>query len=266
MTVQEPGVTTKEQGVTVKESGVTATELGRVSEIVRYPVATLRGERMTEAALGPEGIWGNRIWGILDPTERKVVTSARGKKPWRNLITWSATFAREPGDAEDCPAAEIHLPEGGRIATDAPDVNAQISAAIGAPAELVRRTPENRPYDLAPIHLLTTATMKALARHYPPGRFEPPRFRPNIVLDTGDAVGFVEQGWREGEMALGEARVAFLRDTERCLMTTLPQGDLPLDPAILKSISEANKRLAGIYLKVVKPGRIRIGDRLQRLD
>lgn len=235
-------------------------QLGKVSAIMRFPVASLRGEPLQEAAVGTDGIWGNRIWGVLDPGEGKVVTAARGKKPWRELVTWSARFAREPRSAEDRPAAALRLPSGATIAGDAPDVDAQISAALGVPAELVRRTTENQPYALAPIHLLTTATMKALTEYYPPGRFEPARFRPNLVIDTGETVGFIEQGWREGEIEIGTVRLAFKEDTERCLMTTLPQGDLPQDPAILKAISEVNRRFAGINLTVNRPGRIKLGD------
>lgn len=237
-----------------------AKELGRVSAIARFPVGSLRGEALTEAAIGPDGLWGNRLWGILDPAEGKVVTAARGKKPWRSLVTWSARFAREPRSADDRPPAEIRLPDGAAIAGDAADADAKISSAIGAPAALVRRTAENEPYALSPIHLLTSATMKALARHYPPGRFEPARFRPNLVVDCGEEIGFIEQGWREGAIEIGEVRLAFKEDTERCLMTTLPQGDLPQDPAILKAVSEANRRLAGINLTVTRPGRLRIGD------
>jgi MOSC domain-containing protein YiiM len=45
----------------------------------------------------------------------------------------------------------------------------------------------------------------------------------------------------------------------------LPQGELPLDPGILKATSEANERRAGIYAAVVKTGRIRIGDEVRLL-
>ena len=79
---------------------------------------------------------------------------------------------------------------------DLPNADERL-AAIGAPARLLRKTAENQPYAHRPLHLLTSATLAALARHYPAGRFEPPRFRPNILVDCGGAVGFIEQNWRD---------------------------------------------------------------------
>ena len=48
-------------------------------------------------------------------------------------------------------------------------------------------------FDCAPVHLLTTATLAKLSAFYPGGRFEPRRFRPNILVATGaDEDSFVE--------------------------------------------------------------------------
>ena len=43
-------------------------------------------------------------------------------------------------------------------------------------------------------------------------------------------------------------------------MTTLPQGDLPLDAGILAAVTESNRQNAGVYCGVARPGTIRIGD------
>lgn len=239
--------------------------VGRVQTITRYPVSSLRGEPLESAMVGIQGLWGNRLLGVLDPAEGKVVTAARGKKPWRDLVTWQARFAREPRSADDAPPVEIGLPDGSRIMSDAKDADAQVSAAIGAPAQLVRKTAENEPYATSPIHLLTSATLGALMRHYPAGEFDPARFRPNFVIDCGERVGFIEQDWREGKVAVGEVELVFQEDTERCVITTLPQGGLPLDAGILKAVSEANRRYAGINLTVSKPGRVRVGDAVRLL-
>lgn len=234
--------------------------IGRVASLARYPVQSLRAEPLEAAMIGANGLWGDRAWGIFDPVEGKVVTAARGKKPWRDLVGWSARLRHEPASAEAAPPAEIRLPAGGTILGDAADVDERIAAAIGAPARLLRRTAENQPYRLSAVHLLTSATLAALAEYYPAGRFEAPRFRPNILVDCGKAVGFIEQGWHERIIEIGEARLGFREDTQRCLMTTLPQGELPQDPGILKAISEVNRRLAGINLDVLRPGRVQVGD------
>ena len=46
----------------------------------------------------------------------------------------------------------------------------------------------------------------------------------------------------------------------RCVMTTLAQGDLPKDPAILKTAAAITKCRVGAYASVVQSGTIRVGD------
>ena len=51
-------------------------------------------------------------------------------------------------------------------------------------------------FDIAVVHLLTTATIDHLRGLYPQGRFEARRFRPIIVVSTGpDDQGFAENVW-----------------------------------------------------------------------
>jgi MOSC domain len=51
-------------------------------------------------------------------------------------------------------------------------------------------------FDIAVVHLVTTATIDHLRALYPQGRVEARRFRPNIVVSTGpDQQGFAENDW-----------------------------------------------------------------------
>ncbi len=43
-------------------------------------------------------------------------------------------------------------------------------------------------------------------------------------------------------------------------MTTLPQGDLPKDPGILRTAAKHNKVNVGVYAAVLRGGTIRRGD------
>ena len=53
--------------------------------------------------------------------------------------------------------------------------------------------PEGTFFDCAVVHVLTTATLDRLRALYPQGRFEPRRFRPNIIVETvDDLTGFAE--------------------------------------------------------------------------
>ena len=46
-------------------------------------------------------------------------------------------------------------------------------------------------------------------------------------------------------------------------MTTLPQGDLPRDPGILRTAAQHNQVNVGVYAAVVHGGTIHRGDRVR---
>jgi uncharacterized protein YcbX len=112
------------------------------------------------------------------------------------------------------------------------------------------------------VHLLTTATIDRLRALYPPGRFEVRRFRPNIVVSTGeDQRGFVENDWVGHAIAIGDqVRLRVTEPCARCVMITLPQGDLPKDSGILRTAAQHNHVNVGVYADVLSGGTIRRGD------
>jgi uncharacterized protein YcbX len=118
-------------------------------------------------------------------------------------------------------------------------------------------------FDAAVVHLLTTATLDRLRELYPQGRFEARRFRPNIIVGT-NSTGFVENDWIGKTVQIGdEVRIEVFRPCGRCVMTTLPQGDLPRDPGILRTAVQQNQQNVGVYCSVVRGGTIRRGDQVR---
>jgi uncharacterized protein YcbX len=88
------------------------------------------------------------------------------------------------------------------------------------------------------------------------------RFRPNLLIDTGSSSsGFVEEDWVGGVLAIGDAvRLRVDRDCPRCVITTLPQGDLPEDLEILRATARHNRVTAGVRLSVLAGGPLAVGD------
>jgi hypothetical protein len=117
-------------------------------------------------------------------------------------------------------------------------------------------------FDCAVVHLLTTATLERLRELYPAGRFEVRRFRPNVVVEAADGgKDFVENAWIGRTLAIGDAvRLSISGPCPRCVMTTLPQADLPRDPDILRAAAQHNRANVGVYAAVVQGGTIRRGD------
>lgn len=246
---------------------IKGSKIGEVAGLWRYPVRSLRGERLAALDIGLDGVIGDRAYGIVDPEIEELVSAAQGKKRWRGLVTVSARFDGAAVDGAEPPVAIIETPYGLTIRSDAPDIDAELGKVLGRPARLVREGTVKAPYGHDPIHLITSASLKAFTDHYPTSRFAPERFRPNILLDTGSLAGFVESGWIGRVLAVGEALRLVIKDhCVRCVMTTLPQGELPQDPAVLKVVNETNGTHAGVYTDVTKTGTAKLGDAVMLLD
>ena len=62
-------------------------------------------------------------------------------------------------------------------------------------------------------------------------------------------------------MAIGSSvRLAITEPCPRCVMITLPQGDLPKDSGILRTAAQHNAVNIGVYASVLSGGGIRRGD------
>src|SRR5258708_9938507 len=100
-------------------------------------------------------------------------------------------------------------------------------------------------FDLA-VDLLTTATINHLRALYPQGRFEPRRFRPNIVVSAGGDAGFAENGWIGRTAATGHTvRLAITEPCPPCVMITLPPGALPKDSGSPRTAPQHNTVTVG---------------------
>jgi uncharacterized protein YcbX len=138
----------------------------------------------------------------------------------------------------------------------------QLSNAMAAPAGTF--------FDVAPLHLLTEATLRQLNDLQPTSRFDVARFRPNVVLE-GDVTAFAENDWAGSTMTIGaQVSASVLLPTMRCIMTTLPQADLPRDNETLRTVSRHNRidipglgkwSCAGAYATIMASGSVTTGDR-----
>jgi uncharacterized protein len=117
------------------------------------------------------------------------------------------------------------------------------------------------------VHLLTTATLDRLRELYPQGRFDVRRFRPNIVVRmTSGERDFVENAWIGQTLAIGDdVRLSITVPCPRCVMTTLPQGDLPGDTGILPTAVQHYRASVGVYASVPQGGTVRRGDPIRLL-
>ncbi len=120
-------------------------------------------------------------------------------------------------------------------------------------------------FDGSPLHLITTATMRKLSQLQPESSFDVPRFRPNIVVASEDG-DFMENQWVGKKLIIGACTLQATAKKPRCVMTTLPQKDLDRDKMVLVTIGRHNSGNAGIDLKPMETGIIRVNDEVKVVD
>ena len=124
-------------------------------------------------------------------------------------------------------------------------------------------------FDLFPVTVLTTSTLDRLNDLEPDSSFDERRFRMNIIV-TAEESGFVENGWVDRELIIGDTvRIKVALPDPRCVMTTLAQEELPQDTNILRALVRHNRLqvgdagqypCAGVYAVVQGSGAVRTGD------
>ncbi|BBC35348.1 hypothetical protein SGFS_066420 [Streptomyces graminofaciens] len=128
-------------------------------------------------------------------------------------------------------------------------------------------------FDYGTVHLVTTSALDRLRAAHPAGDFDPRRFRPNLVVATPDGTGFPEDTWVDAKLRIGDALFRVVVPTPRCVVPTLGHDDLPPDPEIMRAVAREHRvpvhdlgRLScvGVYLDVLEPGTVRVGDTFAR--
>src|SRR5438876_10510380 len=264
------------------------TDVGSVVSLWRYPVKSMMGEELNATDVTDHGLLGDRVYALLDPATGKVA-SAKNPRKWARLFGCRASFVEPPSVARAAPPVRMILPDGTVVTSEQLDRHEILSGMLGRAVRLQNPAPEapsleeywpdmdglthretvtDEPmpretfFDLAVVHLLTTATIDRLRELYPQGRFEVRRFRPNIVVAPTPAVkDFVENAWVHRILAIGEeVRLKVTGPCTRCVMTTLAQGDLPRDLGILRAAARYNQGNVGVYASVKQGGNIKRGD------
>ena len=261
--------------------------LGVLASLHRYPVKSMMGEALGAARVTERGVFGDRAYALRDVETGKVV-SAKNPRKWPDFFSYHAAYTSPPALGSALPPVRVTFPDGASAVSSSPDFAPALSAALGRSVTLLTSPPQHAQleefwpdmeelaqrdvvtdeampqgifFDCASIHLLSTATLNRLQELSPRSRFETPRFRPNLLIDTGDRKGFVESEWIEKVVAIGpEVRIRVTRPCFRCVMTTLAQGDLPSDHEILRTAVKHNQKSVGAYASVVRTGTIRVGD------
>lgn len=116
--------------------------VGAVKALWRFPVKSMRGEKVELVDLTERGLVGDRAYALVDTATGKVIS---GKTPrlGRKLLGCRAAFTEAPREGNEQPPVRITLPDGTSTRGDAADSAAALSELLGRPVKLERAAPED---------------------------------------------------------------------------------------------------------------------------
>jgi uncharacterized protein YcbX len=205
-----------------------------VAELWRYPIKSLKGERLQKTSITPVGIPGDREIVVVRSLNGRILTS-RVKPKMLGL-------------------------QGGRSVEGIPIINGHpwdsaealrlVREAAGEPVTL-ERLPAPQAFDVLPLLVATDGAARFL-------NIDHRRLRPNILI--ADVPDLEERRWPGRIIAVGDVRIRAEQLRDRCVMTTFDPDTQEQDSSVLLRIVQQLDGTTALDCSVVTGGTIRVGD------
>ena len=230
-------------------------EIGHVEAIFRYPVKSMRGERLEAAELGWHGIDGDRRLAL-----RRI--GDRSGFPWLSATKLPALLLFSPFRSQGSAGLPRHVrtPDGDEMPVFGEDLATEIGRRFGSAVQMMEL--RHGIFDDACISVIASDTVREIGR-LSEQTADVRRFRPNIVVRLLRPSPFQEDNWIGGVLSFGgevdaPAVTVTTRDL-RCSMVNIDPDSARPAPAVLKAVVRANAVHAGVYGAVTRFGRLTVG-------
>ena len=214
----------------------------RVSELWRYPVKSMRGERLDVAEIRSDGVAGDRLVHVRESSGRVATSRFRP-----GLLGLAGTLGPDGEPLVD------------GVPWASPDALAQVRAVTEPRAELVRFDGFDRGqrFDVQPLTVLTESMARAVG-------YDHRRFRPNVLISG--APGDAELEWVGFGLRVGEALIGVRNRRSRCVMTTFDPDTLEQDPMVLLHVVRSFNGRVALDCWVEEAGVARVGDPVEVVE
>lgn len=207
-----------------------------ITEIWRYPVKTLAGEKLSRVRLGLLGIEGDRVVHVEDAGGR-VITSRSHPR-----------FLGHRGTLDSQGVVRVD----GRP-WESPEVAAVVVDIAGPGAKLVRNEGPER-FDVLPLLIATDGAIAAFG-------YDARRLRPNLVI--GGVEGLTESEWPGARLHIGPVLIGIQERRLRCIMTSYDPDTQVQDKAITRGIYRRFDGKLALDCFVIEGGEIAVGDEVR---
>lgn len=271
----------------------------RVGSIWQYPVKSMVGIEVDSAELVESGMVGDRIWAVRDEERggirgaKKIgglmrlsatpvedgqveirlpdgttvrsddagVDAALSAALEHRVTLWPLQpasdldhYRRGPADHAD-PMVELRSIFAREDDEPLPDFS------VFRPDIIEFESPPGTYLDAYPLLVMTTSALRSMQESLPDSAIDVRRFRPNLVIDTGEAPGHPEFVWPGRTVEVGDAVLRIIGACPRCVMVTREVTPaIPADREVLRHIVRDLDQVVGVYAVVERPGTVRVGD------
>ena len=276
----------------------------QLDSIWQYPVKTMIGGTVASASLDEIGIVGDRTWAVRDEEAGAIANTRKLGALMRFAAEYtgdgSVTITLPGGSrvsSDDPSVDEVLSAELSRRVTlwrrpgadqlaffrraefTGDDLMAELRDIFAREEDeplpdfakfpevsMEYETPPGTLYDCYPLMIMSTSALQSMAAAVPGSVIDVRRFRPSLVIDSGDAVGHPEFEWSGRQFTLGSAIIDVINDCPRCAAITREvTPDVPADRAILRHVVKDLGQAVGVYARVLQPGTVSVGDELTPL-
>jgi uncharacterized protein YcbX len=220
--------------------------IGTVTEIWRYPVKSMAGERLDSCLVTDTGLEGDRRWALVDgaPNRRgKLYTNTQDAR----LMTYRARLAGE--------GVEVAMPAGRTRRLDDRLV-AELADLMARPLTLRDQAGTN--FDDSQVLVVNLATVAAFALEAGV-EIDRRRFRANFYIDDLDPEE--ELRWLGRRVRAGSAVLEVVKRCERCAVISRDPDTTLASPELLRLLAQTSETSMGVYCRVLTPGVVSSGDR-----
>ncbi len=223
-------------------------------ELRRYPVKSMAAENLQSAEVSWHGVAGDRRWAFIRPGVE------RSGFPWLTIREKPDLWRYEPRflDPNEVESSKIMVRTPGGSEFDVADP--ELARHLGDGVRVIKQY--GGVFDTFPLSVLTVQSVDSLAALVAQP-LTALRFRPNLVIDTGDGLGaFPEEEWRGSILRIGALRCRLDQKDPRCVMVNIDPSnpEATSNGGVLRAIAKERGGHFGMYGTTVEPGMVSVGD------
>ncbi len=256
--------------------------IGKLESVWRYPVKSMRGEKVDEVFVAYTGVMGDRLYAISSSdapaefpwhTNREQEELVLFRASYRNPASTLKPAALEaafkdalnpPYPAAEAFALDVEAPDG--KAYDVRDPAFLASLRDSSAGELTLHFTQKNAVDCRPLSLFSHQTLALLEREIGLS-IDKRRFRANFYADWDADRGFYENELVNRRLKIGDRLEIMVRELDpRCKSITIDPETAETQPRILRHIARKHSGFAGVYAAVLTEGTVEAGDEIYLLD